>query len=61
VYLLHDVGTKFLHRKGTNVADEAADEGIGETVVGQIQDILDDIVPIGILNKGQCIVGDLTD
>ena len=58
-YLLPDVGAELLHREHANIADESTDQRVRETVVGQIQHILNHIVAIGVLHQRQRIVGDL--
>ena len=41
--LLDDVRGELLHRKGTDVALELADDGVAEAVVVQVEDVLDDL------------------
>lgn len=47
-YLLDDVGTELLHRQGTDVPKELADDSIAEAVVVEVQDVLDNLrSPVG--------------
>jgi hypothetical protein len=43
IHLLDNVGAKLLNRKSTNVPGELTDNGITETVVVQIQNILNNL------------------
>ena len=54
--LFNDIGTEFLHRKCTYVAEELANNSIAEAVVIQIKDILHHIVAIRILHQSKRIV-----
>lgn len=56
--LLNDVGAELLNREGANVAEELTDDSIAESVVVQVENVLHDIVAIGILNQSEGVVCD---
>lgn len=57
--LLDDIGAELLDRERTDVAEELTDNAIAEAVVVQVENVLHDVVAVGILHERQGIVGDL--
>ena len=43
-HLFDYVGAKFLHRQSAHVASELSDYGITETIVVEIENVLDDLL-----------------
>lgn len=54
----NDIGAEFLNRKSAYVACELADNTIAEPVVVEVQDVLYDIVSVGVLNQSEGVVRD---
>lgn len=59
--LFDDVGAKLLYGKSTNVSRKLTDYRVAEAVIVEVQNVLDHVVTIRILNKGERIIGDLVD
>ena len=43
IYLLNNIGTELLNRKGTNIPDELTNDCIAEPVVIEVENVLDDL------------------
>jgi len=59
--LFDDVGTELLDGKSTNVARKLADDRITEAVIVEVQNVLNDVVTVRILDKGECVKCDLVN
>ena len=59
-HLLDNIGRELLNRQRADVSNELADDGLTEAVVVEVQDILDNVVAKGVLNKVESIEGDLS-
>lgn len=61
INLLDDIGTEFLNRQGTNVSCKLPDDAIAESVVIEVENVLNDVISVRILDESQSIVSDLID
>lgn len=59
--LLNDVGAELLSRKGSDVAEEALGQGLGECRLAEVEDVLNDVVAEGILNESEGVHGNVLD
>lgn len=60
-YLLYDIGAEFLNRQCANIACELTNDAITESLIVEIKDVLNDVIPVRILNESQCVECNLVD
>ena len=58
-HLLNDVRAELLHGERADVARELPDDGIAEAVVVEVEDVLHDVVAVGVLDERQSVERDL--
>ena len=59
--LLDHVGTELLSGEGGNVAEEALSQRLREGRLTKVEDVLNNVVAEGILNKSEGVHGDMLD
>ena len=59
--LLNDVGAELLSGQESNVAEEALSKGPGEGRLAKVEDVLNNVVAEGVLNKSEGVHGDVLD